>query len=119
MHFNDNKQTIAAMYNALAQGDSGVFAKACHRDYVWRFPGHYRWAWRFEGQDAIQRQLILPQAGLRYNNECCFVFKFKNSKIIEVVEYCDTDLMERVLGKYEDAVSSYYNTSLQNEPSKI
>ena len=60
MDVNDNKQTIAAMYNALAQGDSGVFAKACHRDYVWRFPGHYRWAWRFEGQDAVQRQLILP-----------------------------------------------------------
>lgn len=61
----------------------------------------------------------MTKSGLRYNYESCFVFKFKNSKIIEVVEYCDTDLTERVLGKYEDAVSSYYNTSLQNEPSKI
>lgn len=44
MDVNDNKQTIAAMYNAVAQGDTSVFAKACHRDYVWRFPGHYSWA---------------------------------------------------------------------------
>jgi uncharacterized protein len=152
MPVNHNKQTIADIYDALAKGDTSVFAKACHPDYVWRFPGHYSWAKRFEGQDVIQLQLIMPlyalfatqykahainimgegdcvvaevrgdvmtKTGQRYNNEYCFVFKFKNSKIIEVVEYCDTDLIERVLGKYEDAVSSYYKTSLQNEPSKI
>jgi ketosteroid isomerase-like protein len=32
------------------------------------------------------------------------VFKFRDDKIAEVVEYCDTDLEERVLGNYEDVV---------------
>jgi uncharacterized protein len=140
MPVEDNKQTISDIYDALAKGDNSVFAAACHPDYVWRFPGHYSWAKRFEGQDAIRRELIAPlyalfatqytaqainimgegdcvvaevrgevmtKAGQRYNNEYCFVFKFSGGKIIEVVEYCDTDLIERVLGKYEDAVSSY------------
>jgi hypothetical protein len=32
------------------------------------------------------------------------VFRFRGDKIAEVVEYCDTDLEERVLGNYDDAV---------------
>lgn len=152
MRANDNKQTITDIYDALANGDTNVFAKACHPDYVWRLAGHCSWSKRFEGQDTIRRELIAPlyalfatqytaralniigegdcvvaevqgdvmtEAGQRYNNAYCIVFKFRGSKIIEVVEYCDTDLIERVLGKYDDAVSGYYGTSLQNEPSKI
>lgn len=151
MPVNDNKQTIANIYSALAQGDTSAFASACHPDYVWRFPGHYSWAKRFEGQTAIQRDLIMPlyalfatqykshainiigegdsvvaevrgdvmtKAGQRYKNEYCFIFKFLDGKIIEVVEYCDTDLIERVLGKYEDAVTSYNRASSKNETSK-
>lgn len=151
MSLNDNKQTITNIYNALAQGDTSVFASACHPDYVWRFPGHYSWAKRFEGQAAVQQNLIKPlyalfatqykshainimaegdsvvaevrgdvmtKAGQRYNNEYCMIFKFRNSKIIEVVEYCDTDLIERVLGKYEDAVASYNAASSNHETSK-
>jgi uncharacterized protein len=150
MSVADNKQTISDIYAALVKGDTSVFAKACHPDYVWRFPGHYSWAKRFEGQDAIRRQLIAPlyalfatqyksqaisilgegdcvvaevrgdvmtKSGKRYNNEYCFVYKFLGDKIIEVVEYCDTDLIERVLGKYEDAVSSYHATRSENEAS--
>ena len=151
MRLNDNKQIIVSIYNALAQGDTSVFAKACHPDYVWRFPGHHSWAKRFEGQAAIQRNLIMPlyalfatqykahainlmgegdcvvaevrgdvmtKTGQRYNNEYCFVFKFQGGKIIEVVEYCDTDLVERVLGKYEEAVARYYGAGSENEESK-
>jgi uncharacterized protein len=151
MSVTDNKQTITNIYKALEQGDTSVFASACHPDYVWRFPGHYSWAKRFEGQAAIQRDLIMPlyalfattykshaisimgegdtvvaevrgdvmtKAGQRYNNEYCFIFKFSGGKIMEVVEYCDTDLIERVLGKYEDAVASYNAASSKNEASK-
>ena len=42
--------------------------------------------------------------GDRYDNEYCFVFRFEGDRIAEIVEYCDTDLIERVLGSYEDAV---------------
>jgi ketosteroid isomerase-like protein len=47
---------------------------------------------------------VQTKAGKRYNNEYCFLFKFRGDKITEIVEYCDTDLEERVLGPYEDAV---------------
>jgi ketosteroid isomerase-like protein len=43
-------------------------------------------------------------SGHRYNNEYCFVFKFREGKIAEIVEYGDTDLIERALGSYDDAV---------------
>jgi uncharacterized protein len=42
--------------------------------------------------------------GRRYDNEYCFVFRFRDGKIAEVVEYGDTDLEERVLGRYDDVV---------------
>ena len=151
MSLNANKQTITNIYNALARGDSSVFARACHPDYTWRFPGHYSWAKRFEGQAVIQQALIMPlyalfatqykahainiigegdfvvaevrgdvmtRTGQRYNNEYCFVFKFQDNKIIEVVEYCDTDLIERVLGKYEDVVARFCEASSEDEKSK-
>jgi len=50
---------------------------------------------------------VQTKSGQRYNNEYCFVFKFRGDKIAEVVEYCDTDLEERVLGNYDDAVKAF------------
>ena len=47
---------------------------------------------------------VQSKTGKRYNNEYCFLFRFRGDKIAEVVEYCDTDLKERVLGPYDDAV---------------
>jgi ketosteroid isomerase-like protein len=41
----------------------------------------------------------------RYNNNCCFVFRFREGKIAEVIEYADSDLEERVLGPYQSAMS--------------
>ena len=47
---------------------------------------------------------VQTKTGKRYNNEYCFLFRFRGEKIAEIVEYCDTDLEERVLGPYDDAV---------------
>ena len=47
---------------------------------------------------------VQTKSGQRYNNEYCLVFKFRGDKIAELVEYCDTDLIERVLGNYDDAL---------------
>lgn len=44
--------------------------------------------------------------GERYNNEYCFIFRFEGDLIVEMVEYCDLDLIERVLGSYENAVAA-------------
>jgi hypothetical protein len=49
---------------------------------------------------------VVTKDGVRYNNNYCFVFRFRGNKIAEVVEYADTDLEERVLGPYQDALVS-------------
>ena len=45
---------------------------------------------------------VMTKDGQRYNNEYCFVFHFRDEKIASVTEYGDTDLEERVLGRYQD-----------------
>ncbi len=47
---------------------------------------------------------VQTKRGGHYNNEYCLVFRFRGDKIAELVEYCDTDLIERVLGTYDDAL---------------
>lgn len=49
---------------------------------------------------------VMTKDGGHYNNEYCFVFHFRGDKIAEVVEYCDTDLEERVLGSYDEATKA-------------
>jgi ketosteroid isomerase-like protein len=39
-------------------------------------------------------------AGLRYDNQYCLVFRIANGKIKEIREYCDSALVERVLGPF-------------------
>lgn len=36
--------------------------------------------------------------GTQYNNSYCFIFTITNGKICEVVEYCDTALVDKVFG---------------------
>ena len=38
--------------------------------------------------------------GLRYDNDYCMVFRLENGKIKEVRDYCDSALVERVLGEF-------------------
>jgi len=35
--------------------------------------------------------------GILYNNRYCFVFRFESGKMTEIIEYMDTQLVERVL----------------------
>lgn len=44
--------------------------------------------------------------GQRYDNEYCFIFRFEDGLIVEIIEYCDLDFIERVLGSYENAVAA-------------
>jgi|SRR5882724_3444026 len=43
---------------------------------------------------------MLRKDGVRYENEYCLVFKLANGKIVEMREYLDSALCERVLGMY-------------------
>jgi uncharacterized protein len=53
-----------------------------------------------DGGDVIvvqARGKNLTRDDKRYDNDYVFVIHFKNSKIVRYEEYCDTDLIERVL----------------------
>lgn len=49
---------------------------------------------------------VMAKSWERYDNEYCFIFRFRDGKIAEITEYCDSDLIERVLGSYGDAVEA-------------
>ena len=45
----------------------------------------------------------VTRAGMRYDNQYCLVFRIENGKIKEIKEYCDSTLVERVLGPFPEA----------------
>ncbi len=42
----------------------------------------------------------VTKSGDRYDNEYCMVWRVENGRIKEIKEYCDTALVERVLGPF-------------------
>jgi ketosteroid isomerase-like protein len=45
----------------------------------------------------------VTKVGLRYDNQYCLVFRIEGGKIKEIREYCDSTLVERVLGPFPEA----------------
>jgi uncharacterized protein len=43
---------------------------------------------------------MLSKAGVPYNNEYCLIYRLRDRKIVEMTEYQDSTLCERVLGPY-------------------
>ena len=44
----------------------------------------------------------LTKAGLRYDNHYCTVWRIENGSIKQIKEYCDSALVERVLGPFPE-----------------
>lgn len=44
----------------------------------------------------------LTKAGLLYNQRYCMVWRIENGKIKQIKEYCDSALVERVLGPFPE-----------------
>jgi len=42
----------------------------------------------------------ITKSGLRYDNQYCMVWRIENGRIKEIKEYCDSTLVERVLGPF-------------------
>jgi uncharacterized protein len=42
----------------------------------------------------------VTKAGDRYDNDYCMVWRLENGKIKQIKEYCDSALVERVLGPF-------------------
>ena len=48
----------------------------------------------------------VTKSGERYDNQYCMVWRIENGKIKEIKEYCDSALVERVLGPFPAEQSS-------------
>jgi ketosteroid isomerase-like protein len=44
----------------------------------------------------------VTKAGLRYDNQYCMVWRIENGRIKQIKEYCDSALVERVLGPFPE-----------------
>jgi ketosteroid isomerase-like protein len=42
----------------------------------------------------------VTKTGQRYDNQYCMVWRIENGRIKEIKEYCDSTLVERVLGPF-------------------
>lgn len=42
----------------------------------------------------------VTKTGIRYDNDYCMVWRIENGKVREIREYCDSALVERVLGEF-------------------
>ena len=45
---------------------------------------------------------MMSKAGVPYNNEYCLIYRLRDRKIVEMTEYQDSTLCERVLGPYRE-----------------
>ena len=45
----------------------------------------------------------VTKAGLRYDNQYCMVWRIENGRIVLIKEYCNSTLVERVLGPFPEA----------------
>jgi uncharacterized protein len=43
---------------------------------------------------------MISKAGVPYNNEYCLIYRLRERKIVEITEYQDSTLCERVLGPF-------------------
>jgi ketosteroid isomerase-like protein len=45
----------------------------------------------------------VTKAGLRYDNQYCMMWRIENGRITQIKEYCDSALVEQVLGPFPEA----------------
>jgi len=121
-----NAQLVSAIFEEVARGNGAAFWEACHDDIVWRTIGEGSWSGEFVGKQTIIDEIFRPlgrvlveratrlidggdvivlqargrnltRDGQRYDNDYAFVIHFRDGKIARYEEYCDTDLIARVL----------------------
>lgn len=47
----------------------------------------------------------VSKTGVRYDNDYCMIFRLRDGRIAEVKEYCDSALVERVLGPFPPSLA--------------
>ncbi|MEV0251497.1 nuclear transport factor 2 family protein [Nocardia sp. NPDC050712] len=130
MSTESNRESVRAIFDQLAQGNTRALGDALADDCRWIFPGNWSWSARWEPKTEVVQGLLRPlmaqfgnvyrmeadliladgdrvvvQArgygtttrGEPYHQTYCFLFRLARGRIAEVVEHCDTALVERVL----------------------
>ncbi len=123
-----NKKLVQQVYEDSANRSGTTFVDNLADDACWIVTGQYSWSHEFRGREAILEGLMghfrsffavrprtvafnfiadgdfvaveargdnVTKAGLRYDNQYCM-----SGKIKEIKEYCDSTLVERVLGPF-------------------
>ena len=60
MTADDNRELIRAAFEALASADAGPFLGLMAENFSWIVEGQSKWSMRFDGKEAVQRDLIAP-----------------------------------------------------------
>ena len=114
-----NAQLVSSIFDEVAKGNGAPFWEACNGSWSGEFAGKqtiideiFRPLNRvlveratiptrlIDGGDVVVLQARgrnLTRDGQRYDNDYAFVITFRGGKIARYEEYCDTDLIARVL----------------------
>lgn len=57
----------------------------------------------FDNVVVLAKGEVRTKAGHDYNNDYCFVMRMRDGRVVEILEYADTELMKTVLGSFEGA----------------
>lgn len=56
----DNKRVLREAFFGLAHADATAFLNAMADDFTWIIEGQSKWSRRYEGKEAVRRDLIRP-----------------------------------------------------------
>ena len=92
----DNKQLMQEIFAGVAVGDGALFVEHLADDVVKTIPLRFI----ADGDLVVieARGEMTSKAGVPYNNEYCMIYRLHQGKIVEITEYNDSLLCERVLG---------------------
>jgi len=111
---NELRALNARFIHNFVTNDVASHDAILHPDFINIWPTGQRWdvrprsvAFNFiaEGDYVVveARGDNVTKAGLRYDNHYCMVWRIENGKIKQIKEYCDSALVERVLGPFPEA----------------
>ena len=56
----DNRRLVARAFDGLAEADATAFLDLMADDFSWIIEGQSKWSTRFDGKEAVRRDLIRP-----------------------------------------------------------
>jgi uncharacterized protein len=115
MSSSGNKQIVQHIFEELGNGNSAPLIESLAEDFRFTVMGTTKWSRLYDGKATVLTELFAPlrakmagpirnrpirilAEGKAYNNAYCNVIRLEGGKLKELVEYCDTALVNAVLG---------------------